>query len=542
MGNVELGDILKESPMEHEAETYILKAIEERAANYYSSNTNNSDKETTTPGPFPHIPDDAMSALSTKSDGEDNGEDEISTTSNNTSHLTPPPGLAASLNSPNTPNTFQSAPAAPQRRRLSSSMSTASPKPNTSTYHRRNYSNSTYRKHQHHHRRNLTMEQQLFGLASAIGAIQDDAVHDDAPFSDEMKLALSPNYNNAAIIDASASTLERNAGLLYHRATTKGGNKSNHRRGLLEQQRQQQPQQSTSTRRLLARNGSFGEEEPAAAGNGSVGSNKSSIASGSFASSRSYRNLLQYKKTDGDHGGGDNESITPESTGDNNSVIAAENQLADIEEGREWQSDANLIANDSSAFLAAPSSNNSNSSDDDNSKRSTTKEQANTMKVDDESIRPTAVTKSKTKNKKKNQNLRELQDFFEPKKTTIALYLRVVFLYIAAPLLGIAAIFFYLVDCPPTGRLQNGGHPLPLNNSTTSTMVLLNTNGNVVDPDQASIAWWLVFVVRQLVTFTLAKCSEIVFIDYLTIRSRGTMNLLGPWVTLYILQSRVSAL
>ena len=135
------------------------------------------------------------------------------------------------------------------------------------------------------------------------------------------------------------------------------------------------------------------------------------------------------------------------------------------------------------------------------------------------------------KRSKEWQSVRELQDFFEPKKTTIALYFRVVCLYIAAPLLGIAAILFYAADCPPTGRLVNGGQP-------DGNGTLWNTKGEPVDPSQASFAWWLLFAVRQLVTFTIAKFAETIFVDYLTIRARGTIHVLGPWLTLFILQSR----
>jgi len=139
---------------------------------------------------------------------------------------------------------------------------------------------------------------------------------------------------------------------------------------------------------------------------------------------------------------------------------------------------------------------------------------------------------NRRKKSRAQQTLRELQDFFEPQKTTIALYLRVVFLYIALPLLAIAAALFYFAHCPPTGRLANEGRPI---NGT-----LYNTHGEIVDPTAVSTSWWLIFVVRQLVTFTLSKCLEKIFVDYLTIRTKATINVFGPWLTLFVLQSRVS--
>jgi hypothetical protein len=49
----------------------------------------------------------------------------------------------------------------------------------------------------------------------------------------------------------------------------------------------------------------------------------------------------------------------------------------------------------------------------------------------------------------------------------------------------------------------------------------------------------LLFIgVRQLITLSLGKATEIFVIDFLSIRRRFTIRLLGPWVTLFILQAR----
>jgi hypothetical protein len=44
--------------------------------------------------------------------------------------------------------------------------------------------------------------------------------------------------------------------------------------------------------------------------------------------------------------------------------------------------------------------------------------------------------------------------------------------------------------------------------------------------------------VRQLITLTLSKAMELFVIDFLSLRTRFTMRLLGPWITLFILQAR----
>jgi hypothetical protein len=291
------------------------------------------------------------------------------------------------------------------------------------------------------------MEQQLFGLASAIEDFQEEF-----DSSDLLPVFLEDEDFTAPA--TSVAALEQNASLLYQRA---------------------------NAGQIIRNPNSEDESE-------------------SMYTSRSYRNLMHYKKTDGDCASVGSAHLTPDPAAENTPIMkngefteeSASVKLGDMEEGRE--SGANLPK------TALP-----------NPKR----------------------RRSSIAGKKGLSNFRELKDFFAPQKTTIALYFRVMFLYLASPLLGIAAVLFYFAGCPPTGRLQNGGYPFPDGK-------LLNENGDIVDPNQASIAWYLIFVVRLIVTFTLAKCTEIILIDYLTIRSRSTMNVLGPWMTLFILQSRVS--
>ena len=125
---------------------------------------------------------------------------------------------------------------------------------------------------------------------------------------------------------------------------------------------------------------------------------------------------------------------------------------------------------------------------------------------------------------------REFQGFFAPRRSELVFYLKVLFLYLLLPLLGAAVILFHWAGNPPTGILGNGGVPV---NGT-----LVDRDGNPVEESGPSASWWCLFVARQLLTGSIAKFLETVVIDFLSIRTRVTLRLFGPWPTLLILQSR----
>jgi hypothetical protein len=109
-----------------------------------------------------------------------------------------------------------------------------------------------------------------------------------------------------------------------------------------------------------------------------------------------------------------------------------------------------------------------------------------------------------------------------PLASAIYVYCKVVLLYLILPSTGIAAILFHLADNPPTG------YDVP---ETTS--------GAAVHSSTASASWWLLFLgVRQVITFSLAMGTELIVIDWLSIRVRGTLRVFGPWITLMIVQSK----
>jgi hypothetical protein len=99
-----------------------------------------------------------------------------------------------------------------------------------------------------------------------------------------------------------------------------------------------------------------------------------------------------------------------------------------------------------------------------------------------------------------------------PLASAIYVYCKVVLLYLILPCTGIAAILFHLADNPPNGYDVEG---------TTSVTAVRSSS--------ASASWWLLFLgVRQVITFSLAMGTELIVIDFLSIRVRGTLRLVGP--------------
>ena len=85
-------------------------------------------------------------------------------------------------------------------------------------------------------------------------------------------------------------------------------------------------------------------------------------------------------------------------------------------------------------------------------------------------------------------------DFVQPKKTTAWKYTKWATCVLILPLLILAAILFYAANNP---MVRNSGF---------------------------SISWLCLFIVRNVITFSLAKFTELVTIDYLSLRRRFTVN------------------
>lgn len=108
-----------------------------------------------------------------------------------------------------------------------------------------------------------------------------------------------------------------------------------------------------------------------------------------------------------------------------------------------------------------------------------------------------------------------LNDFFEGRRKTILTYTKSLLLYLFLPALGIACLFYYVFDNP-----------------------ILTAAGNDAD-GYPSISWFILFIcIRQLITFSFAKMTEIVIIDFLALKTRIFLKIFGPLVSLMVVQSR----
>jgi hypothetical protein len=106
--------------------------------------------------------------------------------------------------------------------------------------------------------------------------------------------------------------------------------------------------------------------------------------------------------------------------------------------------------------------------------------------------------------------------FFRPRKSHIATYIRNAVLYVILPLTGVAFLLFYFCGNPRTGLTKEDGSPT----------------------GKASISWWLLFAVRQLVTFTLALALQAFAIDFLALGTKAMLRTAGPVLTLLVVQSK----
>ena len=109
-------------------------------------------------------------------------------------------------------------------------------------------------------------------------------------------------------------------------------------------------------------------------------------------------------------------------------------------------------------------------------------------------------------------------DFFRPRREQLVIYLKTLILYFVIPLVGIAAILYYFAENPPTGHRDE---------ETSAT-----------DTERASASYILLFCCRQLVTFSLAFATQVFIIDFIALNTRIMLNLVGPVLTLLVVQSK----
>lgn len=120
---------------------------------------------------------------------------------------------------------------------------------------------------------------------------------------------------------------------------------------------------------------------------------------------------------------------------------------------------------------------------------------------------------------------KDFEDWVRFKKVNALLHLKLC-LSIMTLAAGIAAVLFYLAGNPPCSN-------------SICQMTANTTSESLVYFSRASASWWLLFIgCRQAVTLTLARLTQAIVIDYFALRSKLCVRLLGPFVTLFIVQSR----
>jgi hypothetical protein len=407
-----LGDVI-DSNIELEAETYIIQALEERDPVRSRFNTDNSQNSQSI---LSHVPamDEIVHDFSFESASHEGGA-ASSTPSGITNEHSVPPSPRPRVDPP-LPSTSSASPQPPPL---------SPPKPKQS------------------HRRQMTVEQTIFGLTSALSAI--NAVHENNLDYENIE---SGDANEQIIGEASADRLARTVDILVHRNRTKtedmtGATSSTNG-----------SRNRTKTDDLAVANDSNHDID--------------SLTTSASSRRRTQDDLPNYKKTD---------------------------EIEHLEE--------------------IPDSEHGTSKEGRDIEQGTT----GTTKGDDQQS-------PKGRNKKNNHPWRHLrygdivkeewdvvQDFLRPRRTSIYLYCRIVSFYLLIPLLGIAVILFYLVENPPTGRGPS-------------------------DSQFASSSYWLIFFVRNIITFTFAKVVEVFVIDFLFLQTKVMLRLVGPLMTLLVVQSK----
>ena len=124
---------------------------------------------------------------------------------------------------------------------------------------------------------------------------------------------------------------------------------------------------------------------------------------------------------------------------------------------------------------------------------------------------------------KLKEDWQEWSEFFRPHKGRLYAYIKNVTLYLLIPLIGVAAILFYLADNVPTGK-NDGENPVD--------------DDTVVEEKGASASYILLFTARLTITLSLALAIQFLVIDVVALQTRFFLRTVGPVITLLIVQSK----
>mmetsp|Transcript_83 Transcript_83/g.359 ORF Transcript_83/g.359 Transcript_83/m.359 type:complete len:904 (+) Transcript_83:147-2858(+) len=122
------------------------------------------------------------------------------------------------------------------------------------------------------------------------------------------------------------------------------------------------------------------------------------------------------------------------------------------------------------------------------------------------------------------QEWASVKDFYRPKQETITSVVLYWVCFVVLPSLAIAFVLFYGVENPPTGYCDS-----PLDADPN----------NPCNGEEASGSWWILFIgCRHVMIYLLAKLSDTFFIDFVLLQHAGIVRLLGPRVTLILVQAK----
>jgi hypothetical protein len=105
---------------------------------------------------------------------------------------------------------------------------------------------------------------------------------------------------------------------------------------------------------------------------------------------------------------------------------------------------------------------------------------------------------------------------------------------------------FYVFGNPPCGTFEQCQdiQASLFNSSIIYNQTVTNNPDNIVAVlqsffvlDDTSYSWWILFVIRHMLVLTGAFAIQAIVVDFLAMRSRIGLNLAGPTVTLYTVQS-----
>jgi len=131
------------------------------------------------------------------------------------------------------------------------------------------------------------------------------------------------------------------------------------------------------------------------------------------------------------------------------------------------------------------------------------------------------------------------QNFLSSGKARVRQYVRRTILYGMIPALIAAFILYYFVENPAICKEAVAKTIAAANKIKKDAAANKAKTTEIVCAEQeASISWWCLFLVRQLVTLTMALATQAFVVDFLALGTRLFLRVLGPLLTLFIVKSK----